>query len=118
MNRLSEKDFKLRYRVTVDAFYKLLDEYHIRQDLTTKDEYHAKLTKWGTVVEAETKLAMGLRFMAGGDVHDLKYIYDVSWAYVYKCLWLVVDAINKHIPVVFPLDDDCLLYTSPSPRDS
>ena len=68
MNRLSEKDFKLRYRVTVDAFYKLLDEYHMRQDLTTKDDYHAKLTKWGTVVEAETKLAMGLRFLAGGEM--------------------------------------------------
>ena len=46
---------------------------------------------------------------AGGDVHDLKYIYDVSWAFVYKCVWLIVDAINKHIPVVFPFDDEAKL---------
>ena len=106
MNRLDEKDFKLRYRVTVDAFYKLLDEYHLREDLTTKDELHAMLSKWGTLVEAETKLAIGLRFLAGGDVHDLKYIYDVSSSYVYTCVWRVVDSINNRIPVLFPLDDE------------
>ena len=36
------------------------------------------------LVEPETKLAIGLRFLAGGDPLDLKLIYDVSKDYIYK----------------------------------
>jgi hypothetical protein len=45
-----------------------------------KDEAHAKATKWGEreVVQPETKLAMGLRIMAGGDPLDLSLIYMLS----------------------------------------
>ena len=75
---------------------------HFREDLKVKDEAHAKATKWEEVVQPETKLAMGLRIMAGGDPLDLSLIYAVSKSYVYKCVWEVVDTINKRLP--FPTD--------------
>ena len=56
-------------------------------------------------MEPETKLAICLRFLAGGDPLDLKLIYDVSKSYVYSCVWRVVDAINATFPVEFPLAD-------------
>ena len=56
-------------------------------------------------MEPETKLAICLRFLAGGDPLDLKLIYDVSKSYVYSCVWRVADAINATFPVEFPLAD-------------
>ena len=107
VGRLTESQFKLRYRLTVDGFYRLVDM--MRPDLEVKDEARARLAKWGEVVEVETKLAMALRFLAGGDVLDLQLIYDVSKGYVYNCLWRVVDSINKHMKVSFPLHDQSKL---------
>lgn len=103
MGRLTESQFKLRYRLTVDGFYKLVGI--LRKDLSVQDSVKAQNAKWGCVVGAETKLAIALRFMAGGDVLDLQLIYDVSKDYVYSCLWCVVDAVNKHFKTHFPLHD-------------
>jgi hypothetical protein len=36
---------------------------------------------------------------------DLRFIYRVSKAEVYRSIWRVVDAINHALPVEFPLDD-------------
>ena len=52
-----------------------------------------------------TKLAIALRYLAGGEVIDLRLIYHVSHCYVYKCVWAVVDAINRHVKIEFPIDD-------------
>ena len=102
--RLSESDFKLRYRLTADAFhYKLLPL--LRSRLAATDELRARYAKHGQLVEPETKLAIGLRFLAGGDPLDLKLIYDVSKDYIYKTVWQVVDAVNAAISVEFPIDD-------------
>ena len=51
------------------------------------------------------KLAIALRYLAGGSHLDLRLIYHVSSCYVYKCVWAVVDAINRHVKIEFPIDD-------------
>jgi hypothetical protein len=103
VTRFSEAEFKLRYRFTFDAFTELVEL--LRADLSVSDEKQAKHAKWGTVIQPETKLAMALRFLAGGSPLDLKLIYDVSKSYVYHCVWLVVAAVNKKLPMDFPIDD-------------
>lgn len=100
---LTEREFKMRYRLDFDAFRELVKI--IRPDLTVSSQEQARRAKWGQVVRPESKVAIALRFLAGGSPLDLKLIYDVSISYVYYCVWLVVDAINKRLTVEFPLDD-------------
>ena len=101
--RLTHSEFKLRYRLDIKSFNKLADM--LRKDLMVKDEHHARINKWGELIAVETKLAIGLRFVAGGDPLDLKLIYDVDKSYIYRCVWRMVDALNKNIVVTFPLRD-------------
>ena len=105
--RLTQRSFKLRYRLTHDSFMKLLDDedFGIRGDLTVTNEKMAKRAKWGQLIQPETKLAMALRYLAGASVLDLELIYFVSNSYVYDCVWCVVDAVNRRLNVEFPMDD-------------
>ena len=77
--RLSEDEFKQRYRLTFDAFYQMLQKIRPALDVNEK---MAKVGKWGHVVEPQVKLAIALRFLAGGAPLDLKLIYHVSKSYV------------------------------------
>lgn len=105
MRRLTESEFKLRYRLTVDGFHKLVEILRPRLAVKADNIPKAKAAKWGQLVEVETKVAIALRFMAGGCPLDLKLIYDVGLNYVYTCLWAVVDAINEAFHLTFPLRD-------------
>ena len=99
--RLTEAEFKLRYRLDFDSFMQLVTS--IRPAICVSNEKQAKYAKWGQLVAPETKVAIALRYLAGGSPLDLKLIYDVSRSYVYHCLWLVVDAINEHYKIEFPI---------------
>ena len=107
VHRMTESMFKLRYRLTADAFYHLLDEKGLRAQIALSPKAAKKATraKWMVEVPAEVKLAMCLRYLAGGDTQDLWLIYCVDRSYVYKCIWLVVDGINALLVVDFPLHD-------------
>ena len=63
------------------------------------------MAKCGELIRPEVKLAIALRFFAGGSPLDLKLLYHVSKGYVYQCVWRVVDACNKRLEVDFPIDD-------------
>jgi hypothetical protein len=57
-------------------------------------------------VSPHVKLAVTLRFMAGGSIDDLKLIYGLrSTKTVYNILWCTVDAINQLLPMDFPITD-------------
>ena len=101
--RLSDRDFKLRYRLTLPAFNELLEM--LRSHLKVQDEDKARVAKRGELITEEAKLACALRYLAGGDVKDLQLIYHFSPNHVYKCIWLVVDAVNEVIKIEFPLKD-------------
>ena len=101
--RLTDRDFKLRYRLTLPAFNELLGM--LRPYLKVKDEEKARMAKWGHLISEEAKLACTLRYLAGGDVKDLQLIYHISPGHVYKYIWMVVDAINEVIKIEFPLKD-------------
>lgn len=100
--RLTPSEFKLRYRLSAESFYELLDI--IKADLDTSHSKYVIATK-GSLVDPETKLAVALRFFAGGQILDIKLIYKLSMSMCYQCVWLVVDAINNFLPMEFPIDD-------------
>ena len=53
------------------------------------------------------RLAVTLRYCAGGQVLDLALIYHISKKEVYKSLWRTIDAINAcpELAIQFPIDD-------------
>ena len=79
IRRLDEREFKLRYRLDYDAFRKLVEI--LRPDLTVTVEKMARRAKWGQLVQPETKVAIALRFLAGGCPLDLKLIYSMMFPY-------------------------------------
>lgn len=99
--KLSESQFKLRYRVSSLSFYKLLAL--VEHELVSNEKF-SRLSK-GYAIETATKLAVALRFLAGGQMLDLSVIYKLSIAMCYHCVWLVVDAVNTTLPMEFPIDD-------------
>lgn len=103
VDRMTEAEFKLRYRVGSDAFYELLDL--IRPELET-NAVMAAVSRSGKPIPIQAVLACALRFFAGGDPHDLKLIYCMSKTQVMRCVWRVVDAINLRLDnMKFPIDD-------------
>ena len=93
IDRMTEPEFKLRYRVGSDSFYKLLDK--LRPSLEV-DPIQAFKSRAGKPIAIEAVLACGLRYFAGGDPLDLRLIYCMSKVQVMICAWRVVDALNLH----------------------
>ena len=104
VKNMGEAEFKLRYRVSWESFNKLLKI--LEPKLRVDNERQACNSRQGIPVELPTRLAIALRYFAGGDPLDLKLIYGVSKAFVMTCVWRAVDAINGCLDNVrFPLDD-------------
>ena len=101
--RLSESQFKRRYRLSWPSFNKLLRL--LDDDLKVVSPKQAMRGNNGCLVPNAVKLAIGLRYLAGGDPLDLFLIYHVSLGYVYKCVWAVVDAVNRRLQIKFPIDE-------------
>jgi hypothetical protein len=57
-------------------------------------------------IAAEVRLAVALRWLAGGNVNDIHRLHHVSKPEMYKSLWRVVDAVNAKYSLSFPADDD------------
>ena len=59
----------------------------------------------GQLILPEVRLAIALRFLAGGQVLDLKCIYHVGKTECYRSIYMVVDSLNENITIEFPIDD-------------
>ena len=71
VQKFTESDFKQRYRLDFDSFQVLLGI--IKDDLTLSDigKKRSAASNFGVVVALEVKLAIALRYLAGGMVCDL-----------------------------------------------
>ena len=111
--RLNDRSFKLRYRLTASGFYKLLGI--LKPDLSLSDPKQAARNRgsfdaYGQILDPgavipEVRLAVALRYFAGGDPLDLELIYHICHKEVYKSIWIVVDSINSRLKMEFPIDD-------------
>lgn len=84
--------FRRAYRMDEDSFWKLLNL--LETNMGIKRGRKRGATPNGPVCNS-VRLAMALRYFAGGDPLDIAVVYKVSRDLVYKSAWLVVDAINK-----------------------
>ena len=107
VSRLNEKQFKRRYRLSCASFKKLL--VLLNDDLKVVNVQQATAGANGCPAPNAVKLAICLRYLAGGDPLDLFLIYHVSLGYVYTCIWKVVDAINRRLHIKFPIDEPAKL---------
>ena len=104
VENMYENEFKLRYRVSSDSFYKLLNI--LKPELEVTSHKHAWWTRSGKPIQLEARLAAALRYFAGGDPLDLMLIYGMSKAQVLLCVWRTVDAVNLCLDnIKFPIDD-------------
>jgi hypothetical protein len=55
---------------------------------------------------AEVRLACALRFLAGGQVLDLREIYDFSKSERYKAVSRTLNAVNEATKIEFLIDDN------------
>ena len=103
--RLSDAEFKQRYRLAPQSFDKLLSI--LEPDLSVQNEkQHLNSRHGDRPIELPVRLAVALRYFAGGDPLDLKLIYCTSKQTVYRTIWQVVDSINGRLNNInFPIDD-------------
>eukprot|EP00904_Undaria_pinnatifida_P012574 jgi/Undpi1/8447/HiC_scaffold_25.g10914.m1 len=98
-----EKSFRRKYRMDEPAFNKLVE---ILRPVIEADEKYARLRTKSGVISVETRVAIALRFCAGGSYLDLQDVHGVSKTSCYSCFHQVVDAIiecsSKIGPMKFP----------------
>jgi hypothetical protein len=100
----SRDEFKKAYRLSREAFQGVLEG--IRAVLTTGDQLQAARSSSGPVAP-EVRLAVTLRWLAGGSFHDIHRLHKISKEEMFNSIWKVVDAVNNHEPwkFSFPFGD-------------
>ena len=95
----TEREFQQMFRLDIDGFYEVLEE--TRHHYETKNLAQA-WRKGAWPVSAEARLAMTLRWLAGGSHLDIKDVFLVSTAEFSATKLKVINAINDAYPVEFP----------------
>ena len=98
--------FRRMYRLDVTSFNKLLDIIgpHIeRNGNAAIPGINSQM-----VIPAKTRLAVTLRWLAGGSYHDICFAYGIAVGSFYAdhgVLWGTIAAINQHLLIDFPSHD-------------
>ena len=83
--------FARAYRMTYAAFIVLLHQLTPHLPILAENFKHCAN---GGPIHNETKLAVALRYFAGGSVHDIKISHGILQSAVYESVWAVVNAVN------------------------
>lgn len=105
MDNLSASEFKRMFRLNREAFYWLL--LKVRRDIEPKPSLKQSL-HFQREITGKTKLAVTLRWLAGGSYLDICFAFGVATSTFYKSdgvLWGTIAAIDNHIDIGFPLND-------------
>ena len=100
------------YRMTQSNFFalhRLLFPYKKYRSLRTSGRDHRVRQRKGAangLVPSSTRLAVAIRFFAGGSPYDLSGLFAISVKEVYRSVWVIVDAINNchKLRIEFPSD--------------
>ena len=105
MDNLTVSEFKRMFRLNREAFYWLL--LKVRKDIEPKASLKHQL-HFDREISAKTKLAITLRWLAGGSYLDICFAFGVGTSTFYKSdgvLWGTIAAIDNNIDIGFPLND-------------
>ena len=107
-----EHAFDRTYRMSVAAFYRLLDL--LRDDLMTMNESQHGGYHDTDAVEPELIMAIGIRWLAGGSYVDIQHVYGCSIASVFRFRDMFLDAVLNcnALDIVFPNTDEHLKSTT------
>jgi hypothetical protein len=104
---LDPKLFTKMFRMSPVAFETLHDLIRpvLRQDWTPKSQEMAELSS-GSCVETIVLLAGTIRWLAGGSLWDIAFMFRISYSTIHSRKWDVINAINRvlHGNIDFPKD--------------
>jgi len=99
---IHERAFSREYRMSIDTFTKL------SEILTPELTRQSSKSSSPDPISVEIIMAIGLRWLAGGKVNDLKHVVSMSRAAVYKCRDDFLDAILScaELSIDMPKNDE------------
>ena len=100
-----ETEFQATYKLNIEEFRRLAQRFGEWLDLVE----HKAVCSSGSLVSAELRLSMAMRFFAGGHVRDICHMHGVHNSTFYKAVWQFVDFVNFDIPLQYPLHDEAAL---------
>ena len=105
MDRLDDATFKRMFRVDRQTFDEIL--YMIEPIMVERDAAKATNSS-GSQISAKTRLAVTLRFLAGGSHIDLCFAWGIGYSTFYSdrgVVWPTIEAIDAAFTIGLPLDD-------------
>jgi hypothetical protein len=101
MGELTDFEFTRMFRLSRPAFFELLD----RLPQLQKDDRMAIVSS-GSGVAAATRLAVTLRFLAGGSWCDLMFAFGVAKSTFFGVVEETMQAINGVLEIKFPINSE------------
>ena len=106
VQKLPERKFISKYALDKEGFAELAGT--LRDDITCRNPGMALCSSAGAI-QAEVRLAVGLRWLRGGAYQDLEEIYKMGTNEIYESCWQTIDAVSKNVKVEFDMSDVDLL---------
>jgi len=103
MDSLSEQSFHRMFRMSRFSFYALLDLI-----LPLINRFPSATVGSGGLISPKTRLAVTLRWLAGGSYQDICFAFGISVSSFYSdrgVLWPTIEAIDKVFDMGLPLED-------------
>ena len=96
------------FRMTVPVFYNL---HQLLYRQLRRDPHGSVLKTWvngarNGLIASTSRLAVALRYFAGGSVYDLCIMFGISIPQIYRIVWSVVDAVNECNALHFKFPED------------
>ena len=109
LESLDDKTFKKMFRVDRATFEDILDQ--VAPHIKVPNEVKACNSSGGSI-SLKTKLAVSLRWLAGGSYLDLCFAWGIALSMFYHpngVLWPTLEAIDKAYPMGLPIGDSSKL---------
>jgi DDE superfamily endonuclease len=105
-NELGPYYVRRAYRMEAASFWKLCQ---LLRPFLTKVNNKDKPWKNGAkngLIPLPTKISVALRYFAGGSPYDISLVHGIGYTDVFRCVWSVVDAVNKCPALSFRFPDN------------
>ncbi len=109
MDFLDDAQFRRMFRMDRTAFHVLESKLESfigeRSDTSVRKARNSS----GSHIEMRTKLAVALRWLAGGSYLDICFAWGISKTSFYKIVWEILEAIDAVFVIGFPFNDNSKL---------